>query len=324
MIIVFFEKRNVLVTGGAGFIGSALVRELLKEKANVVVLDNFLSGRRENLKEVLSQIKLVEGDIRDKNLEKFLKKEKIEFVFNLAALPFIPDCYDRPTEFFEVNAGGALNVMMASKKAGVERIIQYSTSEVYGTAKQIPMDEHHPTLPLSTYSVAKLAADRLCYTLHHEQEVPVVIFRQFNTFGPRETHKYIIPELISQLSNSNKLKLGNVNARRDFTFVEDSARAAIELMKHEEAVGNVYNCGFGQSWSVRELAELIAELMGVKNLEIEIETSRLRPLDVEVLQANYFKLHKLTGWHPKTKLEEGLQNTIDWFEENSKKWPWEG
>lgn len=315
--------KNVLVTGGAGFIGSTLVRELLNDKANVIVLDNFLSGQKANLEEVQDSITILEGDIRDPALFELLIKHKIEFVFNLAAMPYIPECYDRPEDFFDINANGVLNILMACKKAGVTRLIQYSTSEVYGTGRQMPMDEHHHLYPQSTYAVAKLASDRLCFTLYHEQKIPVIILRQFNVFGPRETHPYIIPELITQLSKSNKLHLGNIGALRDFTYVKDAARAAIELIKHKSAEGQVFNSGYGEHYSIREIAEMLAKIMGHDSVQIEIEKSRLRPLDVEKLHASYFKLHKLTGWEPKVSFEDGLKKTVDWYNQNNQRWPWE-
>jgi nucleoside-diphosphate-sugar epimerase len=318
-----FEDKNVFVTGGAGFIGSTLVRELLKEKANVTVYDNFVSGSPENLKEVKDKVKVIKGDILDEGLAKVLKENKAEYVFNLAALPYIPHCYDKPRDFFDVCAKGALNVMLCGKEAGVERIVQYSSSEVYGTAKEVPMTEDHPTLPLSTYAVSKLAADRLCYTLHHEQDIPVIILRQFNVFGPRETHPYIIPELITQLSETNELKLGNVEARRDLLYVTDAAKGAMSLMKNSRAVGGVFNCGTGKDWSVKEMAESIAEIIGRENLSITVEKERLRPLDVQRLQADYSKIKKLTGWEPEVSFKEGLQKTVEWFNENDKKWLWE-
>lgn len=317
------SNKNVFVTGGAGFIGSTLVRELLSEGSNVVVFDNYVSGVQSNLEEIRDKVTLIEGDIRDPNLMELLKEHGIHAVFNLAAEPYIPHCYDRPKNFFEVNANGAMNVMLSSKEAGVERILQYSSSEVYGTAKYVPMDEHHPTLPASTYAVSKLAADRLCFTLFHEQDVPVIIMRQFNTYGPRETHPYIIPELITQLTASNKLKLGNIKARRDLTYIDDSAKGAVELMKCDDAVGEVVNLGSGRDWSVEELAHLIGELLGQDEIEIEVEDVRLRPLDVEWLQANYFKAHRLIGWDPKIDIMEGLKRTIAWYNEMDGKWPWE-
>lgn len=315
--------KNVLVTGGAGFIGSELVMQLIKENANVFVLDNFLSGSKENLKECEKDITLIEADIRDAKLADIFTKNDIEYVFNLAAMPYIPECYEKPAEFFAINAVGALNVMLACKKAGVERVMQYSTSEVYGSAQYVPMDESHPINPHSTYAVSKVAADRLCFTLYHEQQVPVIILRQFNVFGPRETHPYVIPEIISQLSKSNVLHLGNIEAKRDFTYVSDAARAAIELMKHKEAEGQVFNCGSGKSWSIKEIAEITAEIMDVKDLKIVVEKQRLRPLDVQILEASYFKLFRLTGWKPEVSFEEGLRKTVEWFNACGKRWPWE-
>lgn len=313
--------KNVLVTGGAGFIGSELARHLLKEKANVVVLDNLLAGRKENIQEILEDIVFLQKDILDTDFEEVLKEHFIDVVFNLAAEPFIPDSYERPERFMQINTIGVLKLLLAAKKAGVQRIMQYSTSEVYGTAKQIPMNESHPTLPLSTYAVSKLAADRLCHTLHHEQGIPVIILRQFNVFGPRETHPYIIPITIEQLHKSNKIKLGNIKATRDFTFVSDAARAAIMLMQEDKAVGEVINSGVGAEVSVEQIANTVGKLLGHKKIEIVVEQKRIRPLDVERLHCDNSKLKELTGWQPKVSFEEGLKETIQDFRKRGNKWP---
>jgi len=318
-----YQNKKVVVTGGAGFIGSTLVRELLAEGASVIVYDTFVTGSMQNLNGVEGDLSVIKGDILDKNLQKTFEDNEVDFVFNLAAEPYIPHCYDRPTRFFEVNANGALNVMLSAKKAGVKRIVQYSTSEVYGTAKQIPMDEYHPTLPCSTYSVSKLAADRLCYTLYHEQEVPVVILRQFNVYGPRETHPYVIPEIITQLHTSNKLKLGNIAATRDFTYVTDAAHGSMELMKYKSAEGDVHNMGSGKDWSIEEIANILGELMGYDSVDITTEKARLRPLDVNVLQCNYFKMNRLTGWKPTVEFKDGLEKTIQDYRDNNNQWLWE-
>ena len=316
------ENKKVMLTGGAGFIGSTLVRELLKEKANVFVYDNFSSGSLQNISEVQDSITIINGDIRDKNFVEVLRKNGIEFLFNLAALPYIPDCYEKPLDFLDINTMGALNVLLAAKEAKIERMIQYSTSEVYGTAINAPMDEHHPTLPQSSYAASKLAADRVAYTMFHEQQVPVIILRQFNSYGPRGTQPYVIPEIISQLSRSNELKLGNINARRDFVYVSDAAKAAISLIKHKKAEGEVFNCGSGDDYSIKQLAELCGEVMNIQNVKITVDQSKLRPLDVLHLKANFFKCNQLTGWIPTVSIKDGLKETVDWFNSNGKTWPW--
>ena len=318
-----FENKNVLVTGGAGFIGSTLVRELLKDKANVVVYDNFLIGDTFNIEEIRDDVKIVIGNILDKNLKHVLQKNNIEFIFNLAAEPYIPACYDRPEHFFEINANGTLNVLLSAKAAGVTRILHYSTSEVYGSALQLPMNENHPTHPQSTYAVSKLAADRLCYTLHHEQGIPVIVLRQFNVFGPRETQPYVIPEIISQLHHGNKLVLGNIKARRDFTYVTDAAQGAMELIKYKEAEGQVYNSGTGSDHSIEEIARIAGEIIGHPNVEITTHSSRMRPLDVDHLRCDNSKIVALTGWKPKTDFREGMKLTIENFRNNGKRWIWE-
>ncbi len=317
------QGKRVLITGGAGFIGSTLVRELLKDGAEVIVLDNFLSGKIQNLLEVQDSIKIIKGDIRDNGLDKVFTDNQVDVVFNLAAEPYIPHCYDRPHQFFDINAGGVLNLMLACKKAEVERVLQYSTSEVYGSAKYVPMDEHHPTLPLSTYAVSKLTADRLCFTLHHEQNIPVIIMRQFNVYGPRETQPYVIPEIISQLNAGNKLNLGNLLARRDFTFVTDAAKAAIKLMGCDNAIGHVVNVGSGTDYSIEQIAYLIADLMEVNDVTINVKSNRLRPLDVHHLNCNNNRIKRLTGWEPEICFREGLKLTIEHFKNEGGRWPWE-
>ncbi len=319
------QGENVLVTGGAGFIGSALVRALIAKGSNVIVYDNFRSGDIKNIEEILDKVVLVTKDILDfKSLLEVLNKYEVKYVFHLAAEPYVPRFYEDPAKFFEINANGTLNVLLACKKAGVERIVHYSTSEVYGPAKYVPMDEEHPTNPQSTYAVSKLAADRLCYTLCHEQKIPVVILRQFNVYGPRETQPYVIPEIISQLSRSNVVRLGNIKARRDFTYVEDAVEAAIELMKCDGVEGEVFNVGTGVDWSVEELVHEAASIMKKEeDVKIVVEKNRLRPLDVNRLQCDYTKFSELTRWKPKTPLREGLKKTIRWFWENGRRWIWE-
>jgi len=314
---------NVLVTGGAGFIGSALVRELLKEGANVIVYDNFLYGDRLNLMEIENSIHIVNGDILSWKVYNTIKECKVKYVFHLAAEPYIPHCYDNPEKFFDVNVKGTMNVLMACKTLDVSRVLHFSSSEVYGTAQYTPMDEKHPSLPLSTYAVSKLAADRLCFVFNREHDVRVVILRPFNSYGPRETQPYVIPELITQLAKTNVVKLGNINAKRDFTYVEDMAKGAIAMMESDIPNGEVVNLGSNKTYSIEQLAQLVGKLTGHDSIKIEVESSRLRTLDVDLLQCDYSKAQKYTGWKPQLDIEEGLKRTVQWYMENGKRWIWE-
>lgn len=185
------------------------------------------------------------------------------------------------------------------------------------------MDEEHPTCPCSTYAASKLAADRLCYTLHHEQGLPVIILRQFNVYGPRETHPYVMPELITQLSLDDRAKLGNIEARRDLTYVDDAVRGAVRLMKCDGAVGKVVNLGSGEDWSVEELARLLGNLLGWKRIDITIDKARLRPLDVNRLCCDNTRIRQMIGWKPEISLVDGLRKTIEWHERNNRSWIWE-
>ena len=317
------KGENVLITGGAGFVGSALVRELLKEGANVVVYDNFLYGDRCNLMDVEDSIQIVNGDVLSWRIYGAIKEHKVKYVFHLAAEPYIPHCYDNPEKFFDVNVKGTMNVLMACKTLDVKRVLHFSSSEVYGTAQYTPMDEKHPTLPLSNYAVSKLAADRLCFVFHHEHGIPVIILRPFNCYGPRETQPYVIPEIISQLCRGSTVKLGNVKAKRDFTYVEDTAKAAIAAMKSDIPNGEVVNVGSNKAYSIEELAYLVGKLVGYKEIEIKVDSSRLRPMDVNVLQCDYSRIKKYTDWEPVINIEDGLKRTIDWYRENGKRWIWE-
>ena len=303
------------MTGGAGFIGSEVVRQLCELEAEVTVLDNFSSGKMEYIKK-FDSIKVVEGDICDGEVVSKALKDQ-ELVVNMAALPFIPDCYYHPDEFFKVNAMGAINTMWQSIQSGtVEKFVHISSSEVYGTAKYVPMDEEHPTLPRSTYAVSKLAADRAVFTMHKEHGFPVVIIRPFNSYGPNVTQPYIIPEIALQLLSANDcVRLGNVRSSRDFTYVVDTARGIVMALTNKNVVGETINLGSGRKVKIRDLVFLMAKLLG-KHVKIETDPTRLRPYDVERLLCDYTKARKLLEWEPKVSLEEGLKKTIEWLANN--------
>jgi dTDP-glucose 4,6-dehydratase len=308
---VNFKQKKFLVTGGSGFIGNEVVRQLLEKGAVVTILDNFSSGKKNYLSSH-KNLKIVRGSIENEGIVAKSVKDQ-EVVINLAALPFIPDSYDHPLEFFKVNTLGSVNAIVQSiKSKSVSSFVQISSSEVYGSAQYIPMDENHPTLPHSTYAVSKLAADRAAFSLHKEHGFPIVIIRPFNSYGPRFTQPYIIPEIIKQISNnSSTLKLGNVKATRDFTFVSDTADAIIRASSEKKAVGEVINIGSGSDVAILELAKKIIRL-SKRKITIRYDEDRERPYDVNKLVCNNNKAKKILGWQPKVSLEDGLKKTLDW------------
>lgn len=316
---------KVLVTGGAGFIGSEVTRQLCELGAKITVFDNFASGKAEYLDGL--GVKIIRGDVCDKVSVSGALTDQ-EMVLHLAALPFIPDCYVNPSAFFEVNAIGTVNMMWgAIKSDSVKKFVHVSSSEVYGSAKYGPMDEDHPTLPHSTYAASKLAADRAVSTLHKEHSFPAVIIRPFNSYGPCITQPYIVPEIVTQLLNGDWLRLGNIGASRDFTYVSDTARGIILALTEQKAVGETINIGSGRDVKIGDLASLIAGLMG-KKAKIVQDESRFRPYDVERLLCDNRKARELLGWEPKVSLEDGLKKTIEWiranlikFKEPFKGWP---
>ncbi len=307
---------RVLVTGGAGFIGSEVVRQLGNRSAKVTILDNFSSGKMKYIEE-FDEASVVKGDICDEEaVSKALEDQ--ELVVHLAALPFIPDCYYHPEEFFRVNTMGTVKMMQESiRSETVERFVHISSSEVYGTARYVPMDEEHPTLPHSTYAVSKLAADRAVFSMHKEHRFSAVIIRPFNSYGPNITQPYIVPEIALQLlSSNNSIKLGNVESSRDFTYVEDTARGIIIALTNKNAVGETINLGSGKEIKILDLVFLMGKLVG-KLVKVERDASRFRPYDVEHLLCDYKKAKNILRWEPQVPLEKGLKRTIEWILDNS-------
>ena len=319
-----FKDKKVIIAGGAGFIGSQLIRELIDVGARVVVYDSFLHGTRENIREISDAIDVVIGDVLDEwKLIGTFERHKPTYVFNLIGDTYVPTAYDVPKRFFRMNVEGNLNILMACKVFGVERVLYVSSTEVYGEAKTVPMDESHNLHPLNTYAVSKLAADRLCFTFHHEHNIPIIIARIFNSYGPRETEPYVIPEIITQLDKGPVVHLGSLEARRDFTYVSDTSRALMATLCSDIPNGEAVNVGSNLTFSVKELAEMIGRLMGHESLDIRLDERRLRRLDINLFQCNPAKLHDATGWKPQVGIEEGLQRTIDWFRSHGRRWPWE-
>ena len=314
--MVNLKDSRILVTGGAGFIGSEVVKQLIKKNSFVTVLDNFSSGKKQYLPKNIKKLKIIKGDITDeKTVGKAVKNQ--DYVIHLAALPFIPDSFYYPADFFNVNTIGSVNLLWKSIQSNsVKRFIQISTSEVYGSAQQVPMDENHITAPHSTYAVSKLAGDRAAFTLYKENGFPVVIIRPFNSYGPNYTQPYIILEIMNQLLNGNReLMLGNIDATRDFTYVSDTANAIIRSLNSKKAIGEIINVGSGNEISIRELAFRIAKIAKIK-IKIRYDEARERPYDVNRLICNNKKAKKLLDWKTKTAMDEGLKKIFQWATKN--------
>ena len=312
-------NQNVCVIGGAGFLGSHLVDYLVEERGcKVLVLDNLITG-------VVSYInpkaKFEWFDIRgDENeLAKIFKKNNIKYVFNYAAEPYIPECFERPMHFFDINATSVLRVLNACQQADVEAILQVSSAEIYGNMVG-KIKESDPVEPHSTYGVSKAAADGLVQVRWKEAKVPAIAMRQFNCVGERETHEYVIPEIISQLAVSNNVKLGN-NSFRDFQYAGDAVRLAVELLEKGE-FGEVYNMGSEGGIKIYELAKLIGKLIGHSSINIDIDQARVRPWEIWHLQSDNTKLYTVIDKRPEVELEEALNKTITFYYKNGNKWDW--
>lgn len=312
------SNKNICVIGGAGFLGSHLVNYLAEERGcRILVLDNLITGLR---KHVHPKAKLIWFDIRsdEDELVRHLKKFEIDYVFNYAAEPYIPECFERPMHFFEINAVAVLKVLNACQKAGIKKILQVSSAEIYGDMKGV-IKETDMVVAHSTYGVSKLAADGLVQVRWREAKVPAVAMRQFNCVGERESHSYVIPEIISQLAtNGPVVHLGN-NSTRDFQYAGDAVRMAVELLEKGE-FGEVYNMGSGSTIKIYDLARLIGRLMGHDEIEIVTDPKRVRPWEIWHLQSDNTKLFKVIEARPEASLEDALRRTITYFRENGNRW----
>lgn len=311
------RNKRVCVIGGAGFLGSHLVDYLIEEKnCYVLVLDNLISGLK---KHIHPKAEFIWYDIRDDEHELIglLKGHEIEYVFNYAAEPYIPEGFERPKHFFIINALAVLNVLNACQKAGVKKILQVSSAEIYGDMKG-KITEKDMVVAHSTYGVSKMAADGLVQVRWREANVPAIAMRQFNCVGERETHEYVIPEIIGQLAEGPVVRLGN-NSFRDFQYAGDAVRMAVELLEKGDC-GEVYNMGSEDGIQIYDLAHLIGKLMGHEKIEIITEQKRVRPWEIWHLQSDNTKLYSAINYRPKVKLEEALKRTIKYYLDNGKKW----
>jgi len=313
---------KTLVTGAGGFIGSHLTEELVRHGEDVRAFVRYNSrddrGLLEELpKEIRSQVDVVMGDLKDpEGVRKAVRG--CRKIFHLGALIAIPYSYVHPFDFVQTNVVGTANLLNAClETSDVERIVHTSTSEVYGTARYTPIDEKHPLQAQSPYSASKIAADKLAESYFLSFNLPVATLRPFNTFGPRQSLRAVIPTIISQALEGKRIKLGNTTPRRDFLFVKDTVRGFIALGKCEEAVGKAVNIGVGQDISIEEVMKKILGLMG-KEGQVETEERRIRPEKSEVMQllSDTRQAQALFQWAPKYTLEDGLRETIEWYRRN--------
>ena len=319
------QDKRILVTGADGFIGSHLTEMLLKQGFKVRALSLYNSFYNWGWLEDVShpQLEIVSGDVRDAAFCRHICRD-CSVVFHLAALIAIPYSYVAPESYVDTNVTGTLNMCQAARDCGVERLIVTSTSEVYGTAQYVPIDEKHPRQPQSPYSATKIGADAIAMSFYNAFELPVTIARPFNTYGPRQSARAIIPTIITQRANgASEIKLGDLTPTRDFNYVKDTCRGFIALAECEKTIGEEVNICSNYEISMRETLELIASIMN-KDVKFVEDVQRLRPKNSEVfrLWGDNTKIKTLTGFEPEYDITRGLQETIEWFtcEENLRKY----
>ena len=312
--------KKILITGAGGFIGSHLAERCVEKGYEVKAFIRYNSKNNWGWLEssaFKNEIEIYTGDVRDFD-SVFDAMQGCDTIFHLAALIGIPYSYISPLAYIRTNVEGTYNILQAALKLSMENIITTSTSETYGTAQYVPIDEKHPLVGQSPYSATKIAADQLAISYYRSFDLPVKLIRPFNTYGPRQSARAVIPTIISQiLSGQTKIKLGNLTPTRDFTFVKDTARAFIEIAKVPELNGEVTNVGTNNEISIGELAQLICDLMG-HDIQIAADAQRVRPenSEVERLLCDNSKVLKYTDWKPQYTFKTGLQETISWLEKH--------
>lgn len=308
---------TALVTGADGFIGSHLVELLVREGFQVKALSQYNSFNYWGWLEDVTcrqDIEIVSGDVRDPHFCRHITRG-VDTVFHLAALIAIPYSYIAPDSYVDTNVKGTLNICQAALDNGVGKVIQTSTSEVYGTAQYVPIDEKHPMQPQSPYSATKIAGDAMAMSFFNAFNLPVVIARPFNTYGPRQSARAVIPTIITQIANgARRIKLGDVSPTRDFNYVEDTCRGFLELARCDQAVGQTVNIGSGVEISVGDTLNMIKDIMH-SDVEFIVDEQRLRPEKSEVFRlcCDNTLIRSLTGFEPAFSLRDGLARTIGWF-----------
>jgi NAD dependent epimerase/dehydratase len=316
---VSWNGRRVLVTGGEGFIGSHLVERLVREGADVRVLALYNPFGRYGWLDpaVHGEVELLPGDVRDSERVAGAVEGR-DVVFHLAALIGIPYSYVAPESYVQVNVEGTVNVATACRRHGVERMVHTSTSETYGTAITVPISEDHPMQPQSPYSASKIGGDMMALSFHHAFELPVAVVRPFNTYGPRQSTRAVIPTILAQLhQGATEIRLGSTSPTRDFNYVDDTVAGFLAVAGCDRALGQVVNIGSGREIAIGELVRLLIEITGT-DAEIVTDDARLRPAgsEVERLLCDNARAREWTGWVPEVSLEEGLRRTSDWIAEH--------
>lgn len=310
-------NKKILVTGADGFIGSHLTEKLVDLDYDVTALAQYNSfnswGWLEDIDKI-GEINVVSGDIRDPHFCKQITKN-MDAVIHLAALIAIPYSYSAPDSYIDTNVKGTLNICQAALENNVSRIIHTSTSEVYGTAKYVPIDESHPLQPQSPYSASKIGADAIAMSFYNSFDIPLTIARPFNTYGPRQSARAVIPTIISQIaSGQKKIQLGDTSPTRDFNYVLDTCRGFVDLLGCDAAIGEIVNIGSNFEISIQDTLDIICDIMG-SDVEFVFDDQRRRPSNSEVfrLWCDNKKINSLTGFKPEFSIEQGLQKTVDWF-----------
>jgi NAD dependent epimerase/dehydratase len=319
IITMDWKNTKVLVTGAGGFIGSHLVERLHSLQADITCFVRYTSLNDWGFLEDFSKKKslnIIPADLKDSDAVR-KAVSGVDVVFHLGAAVSIPHSYDFPREHLQTNIIGTFNVLQSAKESNVKKFVHMSSSEVYGTAMEVPIKESHPLQGQSPYSASKIAADKLAESFHLSFDLPVAIARPFNTFGPRQSARAIIPTIITQALSNSKVIIGNDKPTRDFNYVENTVDGLIAIAESDKSVGEVINLGSGVETSIGEVAKKVQFLVG-KEVEVVQEKERFRPEKSEVMRlvADNAKAKKLLGWEPKVNLDEGLKKTIEWISKN--------